>query len=389
MKKKIFAVIAVLALVLCSITYKSTRTVLPEFEKVLELTKEDGLRTAISSKTSGYVSVRLGEPATMETFPDAIREVVRAAEESFSEDNFPKITVTLDEEEKGQWECSIPSKTVAEISATITASDDNNAQDFNSIVHLEMDTFADLLADYQETSQNIRYELSEGVLSFQSTNGGLGIVSDERLEGTPVTEFNSWDEFDAVSWEIDTSFATLNEKLISSTDEMIGEGEEIVDIRLESDNLIIIIDLNGATGNLPTGMVGLADARAARITDKILKMRQFDTLWNTITLDFVDVGYVECRKIDVRTNEYGRYFPSFDFQYETTPSTDSKTSSNSSSRTSASTTSEPGSTNQTVYITRTGKRYHYDPNCNGGIYITSTLSAAKTEGLTPCQKCVG
>lgn len=389
MKKKILAVIAVLALIICSIAYNSTRVVLPEFEKVLELTKEDGLKTAISSKTSGYVSVKLGEPATLETFPDAIREVVRATEESFSEDNFPKITVTLDGEEKGQWECSIPSKTVADISATVTASDDNNAQDFNSIVHLEIDTFADLLAGYQETSHNIRYELSEGTLSFQSTNEGLGTVSDGRLEGTPVTEFDSWDEFDSVSWEIDTSFAALNEKLLSSTDEMIGEGEKIVDIRLEGENLIVVIDLSGATGNLPTGMVGLADARAAHITDKILNWRQFDALWDTITLDFVDVGYVECRKIDVRTNEYGRYFPSFEFQYETNPIADSGTTSNSSSKTSTSTNSETGSTNQTVYITRTGKRYHYDPNCNGGTYIASTLSAAKASGLTPCQKCVG
>lgn len=142
------------------------------------------------------------------------------------------------------------------------------------------------------------------------------MVSDERLEGTPVTEFNSWDEFDAVSWEIDTSFAALNEKLISSTDEMIGEGEKIVNIRLEDDNLIVVIDLSGTTVNLPTDMMLLADARATRITDKILELRQFDALWDTITLDFLNIGYVECRKIDVRTNEYGRYFPSFEFQYQ-------------------------------------------------------------------------
>lgn len=316
MKKKLIVIVAVLGLLICSIAYNSTRKVLPEFEKVLELTKEDGLKSAISSRTSGYVSVTLGEPATIETFPDAIREVVRATEESFSEDDFPEITVSLDREEEGQWECSISSKTVADISATITASDDNNAQKFNNIVHLEMDTFADLLADYQEITHNIHYELSEGTLSFQSTDGGLGMVSDERLEGTPVTEFNSWDEFDAVSWEIDTSFAALNEKLISSTDEMIGEGEKIVNIRLEDDNLIVVIDLSGTTVNLPTDMMILADARATRITDKILELRQFDALWDTITLDFLNIGYVECRKIDVRTNEYGRYFPSFEFQYQ-------------------------------------------------------------------------
>ncbi len=45
--------------------------------------------------------------------------------------------------------------------------------------------------------------------------------------------------------------------------------------------------------------------------------------------------------------------------------------------------------NRTIYITPTGKRYHYDGNCNGGTYIKSTLEEAIRRGLTPCKKCVG
>lgn len=45
-------------------------------------------------------------------------------------------------------------------------------------------------------------------------------------------------------------------------------------------------------------------------------------------------------------------------------------------------------TAKTVYVTKTGKRYHYDPSCNGGTYIPSTLSSALSRGLTPCNKCV-
>ena len=44
---------------------------------------------------------------------------------------------------------------------------------------------------------------------------------------------------------------------------------------------------------------------------------------------------------------------------------------------------------RTVYVTKTGKRYHYDDSCNGGTYIASTLSEALSRGLTPCQKCIG
>lgn len=42
---------------------------------------------------------------------------------------------------------------------------------------------------------------------------------------------------------------------------------------------------------------------------------------------------------------------------------------------------------RTVYITRTGKHYHYDGSCNGGTYIPSTLDEAIRRGLTPCDKC--
>lgn len=45
------------------------------------------------------------------------------------------------------------------------------------------------------------------------------------------------------------------------------------------------------------------------------------------------------------------------------------------------------SAEKTVYITETGKRYHYDNHCNGGTYYSTTLSDAKNRNLTPCQKC--
>ncbi len=41
----------------------------------------------------------------------------------------------------------------------------------------------------------------------------------------------------------------------------------------------------------------------------------------------------------------------------------------------------------TVYVTKTGKKYHYDSSCNGGTYYPSTLEEAKARGLTPCNKC--
>lgn len=51
-------------------------------------------------------------------------------------------------------------------------------------------------------------------------------------------------------------------------------------------------------------------------------------------------------------------------------------------------TQTPTAVSHKIYVTRTGKKYHYDPNCNGGTYYESTLADALARGLTPCAKCV-
>ncbi len=47
------------------------------------------------------------------------------------------------------------------------------------------------------------------------------------------------------------------------------------------------------------------------------------------------------------------------------------------------------SNSKTVYVTPTGKRYHYSSSCNGGSYSATTLDEALARGLTPCKKCIG
>ena len=44
--------------------------------------------------------------------------------------------------------------------------------------------------------------------------------------------------------------------------------------------------------------------------------------------------------------------------------------------------------NQKIYVTKTGKHYHFSETCNGGTYYEATLAEAMGRGLTPCDKCV-
>lgn len=65
------------------------------------------------------------------------------------------------------------------------------------------------------------------------------------------------------------------------------------------------------------------------------------------------------------------------------------TSTTTSTSTSKPSTSKPSTSNsKTVYITKTGKKYHYKKNCRGlsnaNSIQTTTLSKAKSQGLTLC-----
>ena len=43
---------------------------------------------------------------------------------------------------------------------------------------------------------------------------------------------------------------------------------------------------------------------------------------------------------------------------------------------------------QPIYVTKTGKRYHFSNTCNGGTYYAASLAEAMGRELTPCDKCI-
>ena len=73
---------------------------------------------------------------------------------------------------------------------------------------------------------------------------------------------------------------------------------------------------------------------------------------------------------------------------ESTTTTTVTTTTNSPVITEAPTSVDSSPVVHKIYITKTGKKYHYDDTCNGGKYYESTLEEAKRRGLTPCSKCV-
>ena len=68
-------------------------------------------------------------------------------------------------------------------------------------------------------------------------------------------------------------------------------------------------------------------------------------------------------------------------------STSINTSTSTQKTTTQSTSATTTDNSRTVYVTPTGKRYHYISTCGGKNSTASTLNKAKARGLTPCQKC--
>ena len=64
-------------------------------------------------------------------------------------------------------------------------------------------------------------------------------------------------------------------------------------------------------------MEDLALSRVSSITDAFLDLTDYDDQWDTITVDFGDIGKVVNKKSDAKENEYGmRYFAEENFKLE-------------------------------------------------------------------------
>lgn len=89
--------------------------------------------------------------------------------------------------------------------------------------------------------------------------------------------------------------------------------EAITDVVMNDKDLCVTVDLSKADPT-PLTIEDLAISRTSSITDAILELTDYDSQWNTITVDFGDVGKVVCDKDSIKENEAGgRYFPSENF----------------------------------------------------------------------------
>lgn len=91
--------------------------------------------------------------------------------------------------------------------------------------------------------------------------------------------------------------------------------EAITDVTLENGDLCVYVDFSKADTSIIT-IEDLALSRTSSITDAILELKDYDELWETITVDFGDTGHITNNKADMKSNGMGRYFPAENFKIE-------------------------------------------------------------------------
>lgn len=94
-----------------------------------------------------------------------------------------------------------------------------------------------------------------------------------------------------------------------------SDDEKITEVRLINKELRVYVDLSQADPS-PLTLEDLAFSRTSSITDEILTLTEYENLWETIVIDFGELGNITNQKEDMIQNEYGSYFSSENFKLE-------------------------------------------------------------------------
>ena len=101
-------------------------------------------------------------------------------------------------------------------------------------------------------------------------------------------------------------------ELISAVEKAIegavADDEKITGVDFDGENLTVFVDLSGTDTSILSADL-IAESRTGSITDDILDLEdKYYNTWQTVTVDFGNVGKITFNKGDVRMSPVGKYF---------------------------------------------------------------------------------
>lgn len=161
-----------------------------------------------------------------------------------------------------------------------------------------------------------QFRLSSGKLSVKTTE----YVDKEEHDASIIGEGMLYDEHyydmatgEEITTESDENAGTVDsDALVAAVknviDGSVGSDEKITDVTFDGNNLVITVDLSDAdTSKLSAELI--AESRVSTITDEILSLDDsYYNTWETITIDFGDIGSITMDKSKVKDEGFGKYF---------------------------------------------------------------------------------
>ena len=104
--------------------------------------------------------------------------------------------------------------------------------------------------------------------------------------------------------DADTLVAAVEEAI----EGQVGEGEEITGVDFDGSNLTVHVDMSGTDTSIFSAH-DIALSRISSITDQILALDdEYYNTWETVTVDFGDVGKAVLDKSIVKDQGFGKFF---------------------------------------------------------------------------------
>lgn len=178
----------------------------------------------------------------------------------------------------------------------------------------------DVLAAYEYSSVEIT--ISSQNATDSSKMRTLTYESDSEIslldssENDIAVQKYTYEDLDPLTLSDDTGNSSTSEE--ASPDQFVaevqasiqgdvGSGETIKEVILDSRKLYVYVDFS--QGDFSTfSAADIARSRTSSITDDILALDQYDSLWDSIVVDFGSVGYIENSREAIKDEGYGRFF---------------------------------------------------------------------------------
>lgn len=182
-----------------------------------------------------------------------------------------------------------------------------NEGDIHFVVNFSLNTTTMLKRYSNGTTSIVEAKTTEYIDKEEHDASSIGeglLLTDKFFDINTGEQITTEGNEEAGTVDADTLVTTVEEVI----EGQVGKGEAITGVDFDGNNLTVYVDMSGADTSIFTAY-DIALSRISSITDQILALGdEYYNTWNTVTVDFGDVGKAVLDKSIVKDEGFGKYF---------------------------------------------------------------------------------